>query len=113
MRLWPPASLPSSPASSASARCARWSAASCRRREALVVESAGAAAGLDVAAALLAFEAPLLRTERRLGRPTRRWPYHGFAQQFDQAIDGIGAVALLGAEALGVDHDHAVLGHAL
>ena len=28
-------------------------------------------------------------------------------------VDGVGAVALLGAEALGVDHDHAVLGHAL
>ena len=38
---------------------------------------------------------------------------HGFAQQFDQPVDGVGAVALLGAESLCVDHDHAVLGHAL
>ena len=34
-------------------------------------------------------------------------------KQFEQPVDGVGAVALLGAEALRVDHDHAVLGHAL
>ena len=39
--------------------------------------------------------------------------HHGFAQYFEQAVDGVGAVAFLGAEALGVDHDHAFLGHAL
>src|SRR5262249_52080521 len=38
----------------------------------LVVETAAAAAGLDVAAALLAFEAALFRAECRLGRPARR-----------------------------------------
>ena len=72
-----------------------------------------AAPGLDVAAALLAFEPALLRAEGRLGRAARRRPDQRFAQQFEQAVDGVGAVALLGAEALGVDHDHAVLGHAL
>ncbi len=40
-------------------------------------------------------------------------PHHGLAQEFDQPVDGVGAVALLGAEALRVNHDHAVLGHAL
>src|SRR6266566_2868456 len=68
---------------------------------------------LDVAAALLAFEAALFRPECRLGRPPRRRPRHGLAQQFDQAVDRVGAIALLGAETLGMDHDHAVLGHAL
>jgi len=40
-------------------------------------------------------------------------PHHGLTQQFEQAIDGVGPVAFLGAKALGVDHDHAVFGHAL
>src|SRR5689334_25018755 len=35
------------------------------------------------------------------------------AQQFDQPFDRISAVALLAAETLRVDHDYAVLGHAL
>ena len=35
------------------------------------------------------------------------------AQQFDQPVDGVGAIALLGAETLRMNHDHAILGHAL
>src|SRR5512144_1914692 len=83
------------------------------RRQPSVVEARGVALRLDVAAALLAFQPPLLRAEGRLGGAPRYRPYHGFAQYFEQAVNGVGAVALLGAEALGVDHDHAVLGHAL
>src|SRR5450631_3210396 len=62
---------------------------------------------------LLAFEPALLRSERRPGRPPRGGTDHGLAQEFDQSLDGVGAIALLGAEALGVDDDDAVLGHAL
>src|ERR1700722_11775590 len=79
---------------------------------ALIVEAAGALR-LDVAAALLAFETALFRAKRRLGRTPDDRPNHGLAQQFQQAIDRVGAVALLGAETLRVDYDHAVLGHAL
>src|SRR6188474_1238685 len=78
-----------------------------------IVEVRGVALRLDVAAALLAFQPSLLRAEGRLGGAPRYRPYHGFAQDFEQAVDGVGAVAFLGAEALGVDHDHAFLGHAL
>src|SRR5688500_7229785 len=78
-----------------------------------IVEARGVALCLDVAAVLLAFEPPLLRAEGRLGGSPRYRPYHGFTQDFEQAVDGVGAVAFLGAEALGVDHDDAVLGHAL
>src|SRR6185437_3225730 len=78
-----------------------------------VVVAAGTAPRLDVAAALFALQPSLLRPEGRLGRAARGRPDRGFAQQFDQPVDCVGAVALLGAEALRKDHDHAVLGHAL
>src|SRR3974390_2647324 len=78
-----------------------------------ILETARAALRLDVAAALLAFQPALFRSECRLRRPPRGGRRHGLAQQFDQAIDRVSAVALLGAEALRVDHDHAVLGQAL
>src|SRR6187399_3546837 len=78
-----------------------------------IVEARGVALRLDVAAALLALEPPLLGTEGRLGGAPRDRPHHGLAQYFEQAVDRIGPVALLCAEALGVDHDHAILGHAL
>src|SRR6478735_4142085 len=68
-----------------------------RRPESLaepsIVVPRGAALGLDVAAALLAFQPPLLRSEGRLGCPARHRPHHGLAQEFEQAVDGIGAVA--------------------
>src|SRR5437879_1117266 len=76
-------------------------AAPCSGQETSVVEAARAAARLDVAAALLAFEAALLGAEGRLGRPPRRRAHQRLPQQFREAIDGVGAVALLGAEALG------------
>src|SRR5215813_7609065 len=75
-------------------------------RERSIVEAAGAAAGLDVAATLLAFEAALFGAEGRLGRTARCRADERLAEQLQQTIDGIGAVALLGTEALGVDHDH-------
>jgi len=71
------------------------------RNASSIVEPPRAALGLDVAAAFLAFEAALLRSEGRLGGSPRLRPHHGFAQQFEQAVDGVGAVAFLGAEALG------------
>src|ERR1017187_5155546 len=78
-----------------------------------IVESARAALRLDVAAALLAFQPALFRSQRRPGRPPRNRPHHGLAQQVEQAIDGVGAVAFLGAETLRMNHNHAVLGHTL
>src|SRR5438067_2281483 len=83
------------------------------RRQPSIVEARRVAFRLDVAATLLAFEPSLLRAEGRLGRSPRYRPHHGFAQHFEQAVDGVSPVALLGTEALGVDHDHALLGHAL
>src|ERR1700722_9451838 len=76
-----------------------------------IVETGRSALGLDVAAALFALQPALLRAEGRLGWAARRRPHHRLAQEFEQAIDGVGAVALLGAETLGMNHDHAVLGH--
>src|SRR3954467_8192125 len=58
-----------------------------------IVEARGVALRLDVAAALLAFQPPLLRAEGRLGGAPRDRPHHGFAQYFEQAVDGVGAVA--------------------
>src|SRR5262249_39112203 len=72
-----------------------------------------AAACLDVAAALLAFEATLLRGVCRPGRPPWFWALHRRAQQLDKPLDRVRAIALLRAEALRLDHDDAVLGHAL
>src|SRR5260370_17454681 len=84
-----------------------------RAEEASVVESARTALRLDIAAAFFAFQPALFRSERRPGRTPRGRPRHRFAQQFEQAVDGIGTVALLGAETLRMNHDNAVLGHAL
>src|SRR5471032_186532 len=84
-----------------------------RSHIASIVETARAAFRLDVAAALLAFEPALFRAQRRLGRTPRGWAHRSLAQQFDQPVDGVGAVALLGAETLRMNHDHAVLSHAL
>src|SRR5882724_1006649 len=78
-----------------------------------ILKSARAALGLDVAAALFAFEPALFRSQRWPGGPSRNGARHGLAQEFDQTLDGIGAIALLGAEALRMNHDHAVLGQAL
>src|SRR3954469_3109863 len=68
---------------------------------------------LDVAAALLALEPALLGAKGRLCRAPRLRPDHGFAEHLRKPVDGVLAVALLGAEALGLDHDDTVLGHAL
>src|SRR5690242_11473208 len=82
------------------------------RDQASVVEATAAAARLDVAAPFLAFEASLFRAQRRPGRPARLGALHRRAQEFCQTLDRVGAVALLGAEALRLDHDHPFLGHA-
>src|ERR1700683_4384812 len=52
-----------------------------------IVEPGGASFGLDVAAALLAFEPALFRAEGRLGCATWDRAHHGLAQQFEQAVD--------------------------
>src|SRR6516165_2490063 len=77
-----------------------------------IVETA-AATRLDVAAAFLALEPALLGGKGWPCCAARRRPHRGFAEHFDQPIDRVLTVALLGAEALGLDHDDAVLGHAL
>src|SRR5579864_8417580 len=80
------------------------------KEAASIVKAARAAPRLDVAAALLAFQSALLRTQRRPGRAARGRPDQGFAKQLQQSVDRIGAVALLGTKTLRMNHDHAVLG---
>jgi hypothetical protein len=41
------------------------------------------------------------------------WHFGGGADHLEQAFDCVVAVALLGAESLGVDDQHALLGHAV
>src|SRR5947209_8081705 len=79
----------------------------------VVETTAAAASGLDVATALLALEPALLGAKGRLRRPPRFRPHHGLAQDLEEAINGVLPVALLGAESLRLNHDDAVLGHAL
>src|ERR1700682_91283 len=67
------------------------------KAQTLIVESDRAALGLDVAAAFLAFDPALFRSERRLGRTTRRRPDRRLAQEFEQPICCVGAGGLLGA----------------
>src|SRR5690349_1329289 len=94
-------------------KCTRLEPIFTLRQEVSIVEAACAAPCLDVTASFLAFQAALLRSMRRSGRPPRLGPVHGLAQQRDETFDRVGTIALLGAEALGLDHDHAILGHAL
>src|SRR5579862_3600414 len=83
------------------------------RLEGSVLKAARPTSRLDVAAVFLAFQATLLRPQRWSGRSPWNGPGHRLAQQLDQAVDRIHAVALLGTEPLSVNHDHAILGHAL
>src|ERR1700722_2098291 len=68
---------------------------------------------LDAGAAFLAFQAPHLGAQRRPGRAARRRPHCSGADQFDEPFERVVAVALLGAVALGGDHENAVPGQAL
>ncbi len=76
---------------------------SIRRRLAL-------AQALDRGAALLRFDAALARGARRLGRAAGDGRHCGALDQLDQAIERVGAVALLGAVALRGDDQHALAG---
>src|SRR5436309_15900847 len=75
---------------------------------ALILRRLGAAQALDGRAALLGFDAPLARGARRPGRASRRGRGRGLANELDQALARVGAVALLGAVALRGDDQHAL-----
>src|ERR1700712_4445818 len=76
-------------------RC-EWVPTRCARRTASgtpaasILDPARAALRLDVAAALLAFQPAFFRPHGRLGGAARDGTYGGFAEQFEQAVDGIG-----------------------
>src|SRR5579859_7927579 len=81
----------------------------------VVVESrsilrTGAAELLQRAAAALGLEAAAFRAERRAGRTTRDVALRGGTQQRDEPIERILPVALLRAELLRLDDQHAILG---
>ncbi len=54
-----------------------------------------------------------MEAQGRPGGAAWRRADHGLTQQRFQALDRVGAVALLGTEALRVNDNHAILGHAL
>src|SRR3977135_371384 len=63
---------------------------------------------LDGGAALLRFDPALARAPGGLGRPARNRRHGRALDQFDEAIERVRAVALLGAVALRGDHQHAL-----
>src|SRR5690606_11572982 len=71
---------------------------------------AARAPALDLAALALALQAPLLRGAGGAGRDAPLWHRQAGGNERRQALARILAVALLGAEALRVDHQHAVVG---
>src|SRR5215510_281469 len=70
----------------------------------------GLAQALDTRAALLAFQPSRPRGFCRLGRSPRLRRDRGLADQVDQALQRVVAVALLGAVALRRDDHHAIVG---
>src|SRR6266849_176887 len=68
----------------------------------------GLAQVLDGAAALLGLEPALARAGGRLGGPAGEGRHGRPSDQFDQAVERVLAVALLGAVALRGDHQHAL-----
>src|SRR5215469_16109837 len=78
-----------------------------------ILKSARVSVGLDVASPFFALEAALPRAGRRFGGTARGGAFHRLGEQRNQTFDRISAVALLGSKALRLNHDHAVLGHAL
>src|SRR5215831_959554 len=78
----------------------------------LVERRPRAAQAFDARAALFRFEPALAGAGGRLGRPAWNRRHGGAADQIGETLARILAVALLGAVALGVDHDHALAGEA-
>src|SRR5262249_53891133 len=65
---------------------------------------------LERGAALLGLKPALARARAGSGGGARGWCHRRPADQLDQALARIGAVALLGAMALRADDEHAVAG---
>src|SRR5262249_58956261 len=78
----------------------------------LVERRPRAAQAFDARAALFRFEPALAGAGGRLGRPAWNRRHGGAADQIGETLARVLAVALLGAMALGVDHDHALAGEA-
>src|SRR5215831_5085064 len=74
----------------------------------LVERRPRAAQAFDARAALFRFEPALAGAGGRLGRPAWNRRHGGAADQINETLARVLAVAFLGAMALGVDHDHAV-----
>src|SRR5205823_6444411 len=74
----------------------------------LIVVPCAAAQRLDAGPPLLRLEPLSARRLRRPGRSPRHRPHRGLPNQIDQAIERVGAVALLGAVALRRDDEHAL-----
>src|SRR5690606_35649759 len=70
----------------------------------------GGPAPLDLYPDALVLQPALLRTLARAGRDTRRGRVQAGGHEVLQALPRILAVALLGAVALGVDHQHPIVG---
>jgi hypothetical protein len=84
----------------------------CARSRRRVVVRASSALVFEGGAAGFGGEAAALGGEGGLGRAAGGRGQGGAADQRDQAVERVLAVALLGAEAAGGDHDDAVLGQA-
>src|SRR5215831_4904596 len=76
----------------------------------LVERRPRAAQAFDARAALFRFEPALAGAGGRLGRPAWNRRHGGAADQFDETLARVLAVAFLGAMALGVDYDRALAG---
>src|SRR5258707_12597567 len=64
---------------------------------------------LEPGSPLLGFQPPLSGGEGRAGLPAFDRPHRSVADQLDEPLQRVGAVALLGAVALRRDDEHAVL----
>src|SRR5262245_21452242 len=76
----------------------------------LVERRLGPAQAFDRRAALFGLEPPLARAGGRFGRPARQRRHRGAANQVEEALARVFAIALLGAVALRVDYQHALAG---
>src|SRR5688572_9604184 len=79
----------------------------CHARATLIERRLRLAQSLDGGTSLLGFDSPLARSGGRLGRPAWHRRRGGAADQLDQALAGVLAVALLGAVPLREDNEHA------
>src|SRR5215471_2929876 len=84
-----------------------------QRVASLLQSRLGLAHTLDGGAMLLRFQPALARGLGRFCLPAHNWYDRRVLDQLDQALERVGAVALLGAMALRGDDQHAVAGEAL